>query len=259
MTSTFNQNTGLFDHISPGVGRDGEARCRRLMAGPAGALDQVDQRVAERNTRDHYQSFLRQLGWPGADLTCPRRTLAFTSSQPGEGVSTVATNVALAAAQLGIARVLLVDANLASPSLHQIFGLELDSRPTEETASSNPRRIFCQSTVLPNLKVVTAGSLNLSHGARADEVLAHFSRMVSIVKRSVDLVVFDMPAVSQAGPTIHLYRLFDGTALVTEAEVIRWEVALRSKKHLDGAGANLIGVVLNKRVHHIPNWLYQTL
>jgi Mrp family chromosome partitioning ATPase len=46
--------------------------------------------------------------------------------------------------------------------------------------------------------------------------------------------------------------------LVLEAERTRRSAALRVKKQLEHLGANILGIALNKRRHHVPGWLYRT-
>ena len=74
------------------------------------------------DVRHHYESLLHRLPWPAADSARPLRTLGVTSCSSGEGVSTVAAHLALAAAGMGESQVLLADANFARPCVPRIFG-----------------------------------------------------------------------------------------------------------------------------------------
>lgn len=51
----------------------------------------------------------------------------------------------------------------------------------------------------------------------------------------------------------------DGVVLVVESERTRREVALQYKDRLEKSGAHILGVVLNKRRFHIPEWVYNRL
>ena len=53
--------------------------------------------------------------------------------------------------------------------------------------------------------------------------------------------------------------LLAGVVLVIEAEQTRFESAQRATRSLQQAQANLLGVILNKRPQHIPEWLYERL
>ena len=87
----------------------------REMAGASSSHDlkanQYSSAIADLH--DH----LRQL-----EQFLPLRLLAFTSASPGEGKSSAAAALAVSLAQSG-ARVLLIDADLASPSLDRRFNL----------------------------------------------------------------------------------------------------------------------------------------
>src|SRR5262245_29724421 len=54
--------------------------------------------------------------------TQSKRLVVFTGAEDRDGVGVVATQVAMALVRMDIGRVLLVDANLRSPSLHGSFG-----------------------------------------------------------------------------------------------------------------------------------------
>jgi Mrp family chromosome partitioning ATPase len=61
-----------------------------------------------------------------ASLDQALKTLVVTSAGVGEGKSTTLANLAVVSAQVG-RRVILVDADLRRPTLHQIFGLRNDA------------------------------------------------------------------------------------------------------------------------------------
>ncbi|MFZ0944113.1 MAG: hypothetical protein WB930_11840 [Syntrophobacteraceae bacterium] len=62
-----------------------------------------------------------------------------------------------------------------------------------------------------------------------------------------------------SSPAMQIAGLMDGVVLVVEAESTRWEVAGRAKEDLLQADSKLLGVILNRRKMHIPDWLYRTL
>jgi succinoglycan biosynthesis transport protein ExoP len=72
-------------------------------------------------------------------------------------------------------------------------------------------------------------------------------------------VVFDMPPVWDGQFSARLAGQVDGVILVVEAEKVRWEVARQAKEFLMQGHARLLGVVLNKRQFHIPDWMYRRL
>ena len=80
-----------------------------------------------------------------------------------------------------------------------------------------------------------------------------------MLKREYSIVIFDGPALQDDKGGTQIARIMDGVILVVEAENTRWEVAQHAKERLLEAGANILGVVLNKRRFYIPDWLHKML
>jgi protein-tyrosine kinase len=74
-----------------------------------------------------------------------------------------------------------------------------------------------------------------------------------------DLVVLDSPAVLDSPLGLALAPTVDGVILLIEAERTRPRVAEAARDALRGAGAHILGVVLNKRRYHVPKGIYERL
>ncbi len=207
--------------------------------------------------REYYRSLLCRLPWPGNGATRRLRTVGITSCRRREGVSTVASQLAATAACTGVDRVLLVDANLASPSAERIFGLDPSAGLAEVLLKVNDVLSCIRASAVRNLSVLTAGGSSGESPQAYDP--AGLAGMLESLEGAFDLAVFDLPPVSQSGLAVRLGPLMDGVLLVVEAERIRWEVARRATEELQRANARLLGAVLNKRRQHVPEWLYRTL
>ena len=212
-------------------------------------------RSPEDEVRGYYETLLERLPW-----TEPSRrveTLGLTSCYSGEGVSTVAAELAVTAAGHGHRRVLLVDVNLARPSADRAFGVEL--QPGLAEVLSDPDRLpaAIRPTSVAGLFVLAAGKPDGSPAEVLDS--AAVADLIRRLKTDFDLVVFDLPAAGQGGSAARLAALLDGLLLVVEAERVRWEVAQRTSELLRRGHVHLLGAVLNKRRQHVPNWLYRTL
>ena len=82
-----------------------------------------------------------------------------------------------------------------------------------------------------------------------------FGRLATVVKElaaAYGLVVFDMPAATQASCVAHLARLLDGVLLVLEAGRVRWDSAQHVKELFLATGTRLLGAVLNKQSNSTP-------
>lgn len=185
------------------------------------------------------------------------QVLAITGSHHDEGASTVAANLARLLARPNDGQVLLIDADIRHPSIHQIF--ESNLSPGLSDILTNGQRI--DSVIVPspvkNLHILSAGAINGNLSEIFDT--ERFTNLLDSIRKNYQFVVIDLPAVNEASWALRLARLCDGVGLVVEAERSRWEVAQRTKELLEQSNAKIIGVIVNKRRFYIPQWLYRTL
>ncbi len=191
---------------------------------------------------------------PAEGSTLPR-VIAVTSSREGEGVSTIASNLALTLARKGDQRVLLVEANHHDPAVHKIFGIQV--RPGLTDLEGQGQVISSNSLRSSNLDVVQSGKGEISLYQLADS--REFSEHLNLWKMEYDFVILDIPAIFRTNSTLRLSRLVDAVVLVVEAENVRYDKVRKALVQLEQAKANVLGVVLNKRMFHIPEWLYRRL
>jgi capsular exopolysaccharide synthesis family protein len=183
--------------------------------------------------------------------------IAVTSCHRGEGVSSVAANLATALARQKDGRVLLVDANFNNPSVHLIFGLPQSPGLTEIFFKGQLDASAIQPSSIKNLNILTSGKNPLDLSVLSES--RHFADLLSLWKTEYSFVIFDTSALQGVPAGLSLSPLVDGVILVVEAGRTRWEVARQFIDGLDKTKSNLLGVVLNKREFPIPEWLYRTL
>ena len=122
-----------------------------------------------------------------------RRGLAFVSAVDGVGCSFVAANLAAALSQVGI-KTLLIDANMRSPRVAQLFGLDGEAPGLSSFLSlrvARPERVV-HANVLPSLSIMTSGPAV----SQPQELLSgtRFRDGMNMLLREYDLVIFDTPA-----------------------------------------------------------------
>ncbi|MBW4658832.1 MAG: polysaccharide biosynthesis tyrosine autokinase [Drouetiella hepatica Uher 2000/2452] len=171
------------------------------------------------------------------------KSLVVTSVLPGEGKSTLALGLAISAARLH-QRVLLIDANLRSPHLHELLNLSNEQGLSTLLAShaSIPKHIGSQGAeTSSNVSVLTAGS------APDDPVMLLSSQRmrdaIAVFEQSYDLVIIDAPSVSGKVDPILLGSCCDGILLVERVDQVtrsRMSQAIAMLSKL-----NIIGVVAN--------------
>jgi len=80
-----------------------------------------------------------------------------------------------------------------------------------------------------------------------------------LLLRQARLVIVDTPPVLASPLALAMAPTVDGVILVIEAECTRAAIADAARRALGDCGANLLGVVLNKRRFHVPGRLYRWL
>jgi len=187
----------------------------------------------------------------------PVRTILFTGTTQGDGCSTTAVNFAAALAKDPKVKVLLVEVNLRTPSLHDVFKID-HTQGVSELISGDGEIASKINKVKPgNLYVLPCG------GNHSDPLClfesTRFDQLLELMSKKFDYIILDGPPVPAFSECKVLCTKVDGVVLVLESGKTRRQVALRAKMQVEEAGGKVLGVVLNKRKHHIPDWLYRRL
>ncbi len=179
-----------------------------------------------------------------AAVDAPVRTLLVTSAVPGEGKTVTAANLAIVFAQAG-RKVLLVDADLRKPRVHAMFDLANAHGLTTILRSDGVRpEAVSHLTEEANLRVLTTGPLPPNP---AELLGSHrMQAVLGLLKESADLVIFDSPPLQAVTDSAVLSSFADGTILVVDAGRSRRRAVRTAGEILARAGANVLGVVLNR-------------
>lgn len=177
-----------------------------------------------------------------ASLDRALKTLVVTSAGVGEGKSTTLANLAVVSAQAG-RKVILVDADLRRPTLHEVFGLSQEKGLTSlmmgEVPLNSPP---LQATGIEGLSILASGPLppnpaELMGSRRMEEVIA------ALAERA-DQVLFDTPPVVAVTDAAVLATKVDGVLLVVSAGKTRRDNARSAVQRLQQINARLVGTVL---------------
>ncbi len=172
----------------------------------------------------------------------PVQTIVVTSAMPGEGKSTVASNLAIVLAQTG-KRVLLIDADLRKPSIHRKFGRVRDVGLSNLLFGQATLDDPAFATAIDDLTVVPSG-LSVPNPAELLGSRAMVS-LIEVARTRFEYVVIDTAPVLMASDALLLSPLADGfLAVVRAAQSKDFEFAQMLDQMLT-TGAPLIGAVLN--------------
>jgi len=178
------------------------------------------------------------------------RSFLITSANRGEGKSTVASHLALTVARFKDKKSLIVDADLRRPKIDKIFGLPEKSGLFECLQGDLDPLDVVRDTRIENLKVITSGRGKGSpaHLFERDLMTEIFDK----IKFYYDIVIVDSAPVIPVSDPMLISGAVDGVILVTLAGKTPKNVALRAKKILQDADANIIGVVINNLSEVLP-------
>jgi non-specific protein-tyrosine kinase len=187
-----------------------------------------------------YRTLRTNLDFAGLDQRL--KTLVITSAGVGEGKSTTLANLAVVSAQAG-RRVVLVDADLRRPTLHDLFGLDnergLTTAMMEEAALA---ALPLKTTGVEGLVVLTSGPLPPNPA----EVMGsrRMAEVIATLAEQADQVFFDTPPVVAVTDAAVLATKVDGVLLIIGAGKTRRDVARTAVQRLQQINARLVGTVL---------------
>jgi len=193
-----------------------------------------------------FRTLRTNLEFAGVDQ--PLKTLLVVSVHPGEGKSTIASNLSITLAQGG-KRVLLIDADLRRPQIHHVFDLPnragLSDLFRESVSLTDVTRSWKDST----LSIITSGSIPPNPA----DLLAS-KKMESILvsaKQIADIVIVDAPPFLVADASILASRV-DGILLVIRPGKTPMDAALSTLEQMKRSGGRIVGVVMNRIPRNRP-------
>ena len=181
------------------------------------------------------------------------RSLMVTSAVAGDGKSSTAANLAVAAARVGL-RTVLVDADLRRSTVGGRFGLGRSTGLSDVLLSGGKPSDHAVQVGVDNLVVLTAGTTP----PNPNELLA--SRAMRELHRTLteqaDLVIYDTPAALAVPDVLELGHLVDLTIMVARQGVTGRRQLSGAIERLEQAGTHVGGLVLNGIDHRADGYYY---
>lgn len=189
------------------------------------------------------------------------KTLMITSSVASEGKTTIAVNLALSMAQIGI-NTLLVEADLRKPRVAKLFGIDREPGLTDiilrkepidnviRTMSDLMMGTMANDTLTASgiagieyLNILTCGKIERN----PSEIVASklMDNLIAELKERYDLVIFDSAPVIQATDATVMGAKVDTTLLVYYQGKISRGTLRRSKSQLELLKSDILGVIVN--------------
>ncbi|PKN64361.1 MAG: hypothetical protein CVU57_14925 [Deltaproteobacteria bacterium HGW-Deltaproteobacteria-15] len=185
------------------------------------------------------------------------KTILFSGTNHGDGSSTTAINFAATLAADPGTRVLLMDVNLRTPSLHATFHLEQSHGLSDLLTDGKDPEKMIKKVKNRSLHVVTCGTCHMGPVSLFESAV--FCEFLKFMRAKFDHIILDGPPVLSFSETRVLCSKVDGVVMVVAAGKTREHVAKRAKQEIEGAGGKILGLVLNRRKFFIPEWIYRRL
>jgi polysaccharide biosynthesis transport protein len=183
---------------------------------------------------------------PSQDGDHPR-VVVLTSPCPGDGKTTVASNLSIAVAEIR-QKVVLIDGDLRRPRLHKVFGISNDWGLSDVLRGGTTLETIPIANLVCKTKVSGLYVLAGGRGTIATSTLLYSARMTGLLDRlrsEFDMVLIDAPPVIHLADARVLGRLADGVILVIRAGLTTPESAMIACQRFAEDGTRVLGTVLN--------------
>jgi succinoglycan biosynthesis transport protein ExoP len=178
-----------------------------------------------------------------SSIDAPHKVLLVTSSIPGEGKTSVATNIALALGQ--VRKVCLIDADMRRPTVAKVLGVDTTSKGLSNLVSGSDPTSECMHFnkelgihIIPS-GVVPPNPLELLSSVR-------FAEAMKWLEESFDVVIIDSPPLQLVSDPLILSQFAHSVIYVIKADSTPYQVALGGLERLREANAHILGVIINQ-------------
>ena len=201
-------------------------------------------------TAESYRSLRTNIQYSSIDKQV--KTLVVTSSNAGEGKSTVSGNLAYTFFQGG-KRVLIIDCDLRKPSLHRKFNVYNEVGLTDVLVGTSELNKVMKK-IDDNLYLLTTGTLPPNPA----EIIGSntMENFLDECKINFDYIILDTPPILPVTDSKLLAIKADATVLVVRSEISKLKHVSQAFKELGKVNANVIGTILNDVEVHSERLYY---
>ncbi len=170
------------------------------------------------------------------------KTIVVTSPAPGDGKSTLVSNLGIAMAQAG-QKTLIVDGDFRRPVQNKIFEISCENGLSDVLSGGLSIEETIQSTSIEGLDILTCGQ----EVPNPSELLnsSAFVDLLRELSEKYDRVLMDSPPVMPVADSQVLGAISDITLLVLRAEKSTKRLSQHARDSLAGVGARILGAIVN--------------
>ncbi|WP_432407013.1 CpsD/CapB family tyrosine-protein kinase [Wukongibacter sp. M2B1] len=188
-----------------------------------------------------YRTLRTNVQFSGVDKNI--KSIAITSFNAEEGKTTTISNLAIMMARAD-KRVLLIDADLRRPKIHEYFEMNNISGLTNALILNQPLKSIRKKSKVKGLDILTSGPKPPNPSEILDSNAMKI--LISQAEEEYDRILLDSPPIGAVTDPAILSVIVDGTILVINHGKTSIDEAKRAKLLLENVNANILGVVLNK-------------
>lgn len=223
--------------------RDREALIAEKIAD--GSVELMTWRRKPSLVAEAFRAALTSILFVGENGSRPR-VVVLTSANASDGKTTVTSNLAIAMAEVR-SNVLVIDADLRRPRMHELFGISnergLSDLLKEPILTDEAIAAAIQPTRIPGVSVLTSGApthtaANLLHSPSLSELLVK-------LKKQYDMVLIDTPPMLQMTDARLVGRLADAVVLVARAGQTTRDAILAAYQRFSEDRIRVLGTILN--------------
>jgi succinoglycan biosynthesis transport protein ExoP len=170
------------------------------------------------------------------------KVIQITSPNPGDGKTTLVSNLAVAIAQSGKS-ILLIDSDVRRPRLHRIFGCKSSIGLTSAISGEVDLNTAIQTTGVPNLTLLACGP----KPPNPAELLCspNFAEILEQAREQYDYVIIDTPPLLAVTDASVVAARADGIMLTMRISKHSRPNTLRAVEQLKEVGGKIHGIVVN--------------
>jgi len=178
-----------------------------------------------------------------SSLDTELKSIVVTSSGPGEGKSTVMSNLAITMAESG-KRVILIDCDFRKPSIHKKMGITNSVGLTNILVQNIKKEDCMVESSVKNLFILTSGPIPPNPA----ELLGtkKMKDFIEELKSEFDMVLIDAPPVLAVTDAQILSTIVDGVIFVASYGEAQKNALVDAKELINKVGGKVIGIVFNK-------------
>jgi polysaccharide biosynthesis transport protein len=220
------------------------AMVRQLTPRATAGLDALQVHVApDAVESEAFRTLRTTVAFAAEPLEC----VAISSSEPGDGKTTLVANLGVSFAQTG-RRTLLIDADLRRPGLTRLFDMKGHHGLTEVLRGDDPCAAAATAVIETsgheNLDILPSGTRPLDPTGLLSST--RFAELLAWAVGQYDQILVDSPPMLVASDAAVVGRMAGGLMLVVQPQKNHRRLVVRAIEEARSAGVHVLGVIVNR-------------